>query len=108
MIAANHSTKPITAVSNPATVAMSAALMHSMSGLTAKSVFCGQQVSSARPSAARVAQPLGVRASVVGDGPLGDRWYALAFAFIVLLGHVVCSLRTSSLRLLGNAVFEHI
>jgi len=48
--------------------------MNQTSGLT-KSAFCGKQVLSARVQPTRVAQPLGVRASVVGDGPLGARWY---------------------------------
>lgn len=55
---------------------MNAALMHSGSALASKVALGGRPISTARAPAARVAQPLGVRASVVGDGPLGDRWCA--------------------------------
>ena len=55
---------------------MNAALVHSSSALASKVALGGRPISAARGHAARVAQPLGVRASVVGDGPLGDKWCA--------------------------------
>jgi hypothetical protein len=53
---------------------MSMALLNAHQGLIAKSAFTSR-VASARAPAARVARSLQIRASVAGDGPLGDRWY---------------------------------
>lgn len=53
---------------------MASALL-SRSALSSRVALAGRPVSSARGPVARAARSLQIRASVVGDGPLGDRWY---------------------------------
>jgi hypothetical protein len=53
---------------------MTSALLNA-SVFTSKAAFASRPVSSGRAPTGRAARCLQIRASVVGDGPLGDKWY---------------------------------